>query len=305
MKIAVFGTGGIGGYFGGRLAAAGHDVGFVARGAHLAALRRDGLAVRSVAGDFTVAPVKASDDPGELGPAEAVLLCVKTWQLPDAMAALPPLLDADTAVVTLQNGVEAPEQVAAAIGRAAVLPGNAKIFANIAGPGQVEHVGGPALLGFAEWDSAPSDRVTRLREALAGASVAVAEPADIWAELWVKFLFVVPLGGLGAVTGAPTGVLRSRPGTRRLLADAMTEIAEIAAASGIKLPGDIVTTTMGFIDASPAAGQTSLQRDIWAGRPSELEAWTGAVVRLGAKVGTPTPVAGFLYEMLTAREASR
>jgi 2-dehydropantoate 2-reductase len=305
MKIAVFGTGGIGGYFGGRLAAAGHDVGFVARGAHLAALRRDGLVVRSVAGDFTVAPVTASDDARELGPAEAVLLCVKTWQLPDALAALPPLLDSGTAVLTLQNGVEAPEQVAAAIGRTAVLPGNAKIFANIAGPGLVEHVGGPAMLGFAEWDSAPSERVTRLREALAGASVAVSEPADIWAELWAKFLFVVPLGGLGAVTGAPAGVLRSRPGTRRLLADAMTEIAEIAAARGIKLPGDIVTTTMKFIDASPPGGQTSLQRDIWAGRRSELEAWTGAVVRLGASSGTPVPVASFLYEVLTAREASR
>lgn len=304
MRIAVFGAGGIGGYFGGRLAAAGHEVSFVARGAHLAALRRDGLAVQSVAGDFTVAPVRASDDTSEIGQVQVVLLCVKTWQLPDALAALPPLLAPGTAVLTTQNGVEAPDQVAAAVGREAVLPGIAKIFANISGPGQVTHVGGPASLAFAEWDSTASERVTRLREVLTGAGVAVAEPADIWAELWAKFLFVVPFGGLGAATGVPVGVLRSRPGTRRMLADAMTEIAQVANGLGIRLPSDIVPTTLGFIDMQPAAGLSSLQRDIWAGRPSELEAWTGAVVRLGEKAGTPTPVARFLYEVLSARVAS-
>ncbi|MFC7478952.1 ketopantoate reductase family protein [Luedemannella flava] len=204
MKIAVIGAGGVGGYFGGRLAAAGHDVAFVARGAHLDALLRDGLIVTSVAGDLAVRPVQATGDTREIGEVDAVLLGVKTWQLADAVAALPPLLGADTAVVSLQNGVEAPAEVAAVVGKTAVLPGIAKIFAWIEGAGRIRHAGGAASLAFAEWDNRPSERVRRLRAAFAdaGAGVTIVEPADIWAELWEKFLFVVSFGGLGAVTGS-------------------------------------------------------------------------------------------------------
>ncbi|MFD9903779.1 2-dehydropantoate 2-reductase [Streptomyces sp. NPDC059063] len=297
IKVAVVGTGGIGGYFGGRLAAAGHDVGFVARGAHLAALRESGLTVDSAAGDFAVAHVHATDDTRDIGEVDFVLLCVKTWQLPPAIAALKPLVGPGTAVVTLQNGVEAPEQVAAEVGRDAVLPGTAKIIAHLDGPGRVRHVGGPASLAFAEWDDRASDRVARLRAALTGASVSTAAPEDIWAELWAKFLFVVPFGGLGTVADAPFGVLRSRPGTRQLLVDGMTEIQRVASALDVRLPDDIVDRTLDFIDQQPAEGTSSLQRDILSGRPSELDAWNGSVVRLGERTGTPTPVNRYLYEV--------
>ncbi|GGO55052.1 2-dehydropantoate 2-reductase [Streptomyces lasiicapitis] len=297
LKVAVIGAGGVGGYFGGRLAEAGHDVGFVARGAHLAALRRDGLTVDSPAGDFTVAPARASDDTHDIGEVDVVLLCVKTSQLPPAIAALKPLIGSGTAVVTLQNGVEAPEQVAQEVGRDAVLPGTAKIIAHLDGPGRVRHVGGPGALAFTEWDNRATPRVERLRAALTAAGVNATVPDDIWAELWAKFLFVVPFGGLGTVTDAPFGVLRSRPGTRQLLVEGMTEIERVARARNVPLPDDIVARTLDFIDQQPAAGTSSLQRDILAGRPSELDAWNGSVVRLGELAGVPTPVNRYLYEV--------
>jgi 2-dehydropantoate 2-reductase len=302
MKVAVIGVGGTGGYFGGRLAANGHDVSFVARGANLVALRRDGLAVESVAGDFSVAPVRATGDPRDVGEVDFVLLCVKTWQLASAIATLSPAVGEHTAIVTLQNGVEAPAEVASTFGQDTVLPGIAKIFASQIGPGRVRHAGGPASLMFGEWDNRRTARVERLRAALTDSGVATAEPEDIWAELWAKFLFVVPFGGLGAAADAPAGVLRSRPGIRQLLADAMREIESVGRANGIRLPHGIVQTTMEFLDQQPAASTTSLQRDIVSGNPSELDSWTGAVVRLGAHSQTPTPIHRVLYEVLSLRE---
>ncbi|MCM0675153.1 2-dehydropantoate 2-reductase [Micromonospora phytophila] len=303
MRIAVIGAGGIGGYFGGRLANAGYDVGFLARGAHLEAMRRQGLTVRSVAGDFVVPQVHASDDPGDLGVADVVLLAVKTWQLDVVVDSLGPIVGPDTAILTTQNGVDTPDRVAERFGRAAVLPGSAKIFANLDEPGQVRHVGGPGLLTYGEWDNQVTPRVDGLRRALDDAGVRTAVPVDIWTELWSKFLFVVPFGGLGAATDATIGVLRSRPGTRQLLVTLMREIRDVARARGIHLPDDILESTLAFVDQQPASGRSSLQRDILAGRPSELEAWTGAVVRLGAATGTGTPAHDMLYELLSARVA--
>ncbi len=301
MRIAVIGAGGIGGYFGGRLAQAGHDVTFVARGKHLEALRAKGLSVASTDGDFTVDPVRATDDIASAGVVDAVLLGVKTWQLPDLVTALPSLIGSDTAVVTTQNGVEAPAVVAEAIGREHVLPGVAKIFANIEAPGRIRHFGGPGVITFGEWDNRRSERVQRLADALGDAGVVA---GDIWVELWAKLLFVVPFGTLGAATGATLGALRTHTGTRRLLETAMAEIHAVATAAGVALPTDIVAISMGFIDNQPAAGSTSLQRDIQAGRPSELDAWTGAVVRLGRRHGVATPVHDTIYQILSLRQAA-
>ena len=172
MRIAVLGAGGIGGYFGGRLVGGGHQVSFLARGAHLQAIRENGLQVESVRGDFVVPDAVAIDDPGQVGPVDLVLLAVKTWQLDDAIGLLPPLLGPHTAVLTTQNGVEAPDQVAGVVGRPSVLPGIAKIFAMIAAPGRIRHGGGPASLSFAEWEDVPSARVEELREAFTAAGIA-------------------------------------------------------------------------------------------------------------------------------------
>lgn len=300
MRFAVIGAGGIGGHFGGSLAAAGHDVTLVARGEHLAAIRRDGLRLEAPDGRVTTVPTQATDDPAGVGPVDVALLAVKTWQLPAAIAALPPLVGPGTAVLTTQNGVEAPDQVAAALGRDAVLPGTAKIFAMITGPGQVRHAGGPALLTFAEWDNRPSDRVERLREAVEGSGNRAAVADDIWAELWEKLLFVVPFGELGAVLDAPIGELRA-PARRPLLVDLMREVDAVARARGVALAEGLVDTLLGFIDKLPPEGTTSLQRDLLAGRPSELDAWTGGVVRTAQEAGVPVPLHRLVLEVLRTR----
>jgi len=304
MRIAVLGTGGIGGYFGGRLAGAGHDVTFLARGAHLEAIREHGLVVTSVAGDFTVESARVTDDVASIGEVDAVLLAVKTWQLAPMLESLPALVGPDTAVVTTQNGVEAPAQVATVVGREAVLPGIAKIFAFIDAPGHVTHAGGPASLVFDEWSTlpgSPSARVTRLREAVTASGAVSPVPVDIWAELWSKMIFVVPFGGLGAALDATIGELRSKPSSRALLEDAMREVEAVARARGIALPPTVVAGTMAFVEDQPAGATTSLQRDLLEGRPSELDAWTGAVVRLAGESGIDVPLHRLLLEVLTSR----
>jgi 2-dehydropantoate 2-reductase len=299
MRFAVIGAGGIGGYFGGRLAASGHDVTFVARGDHLRAIKEHGLRVASVAGDFTVSPASVTDDASSIGAVDVVLVAVKTWQLDPVVAALPSLVGSDTAVVTTQNGVEAPGQVAAVVGERAVLPGIAKIFAFIEEAGVIRHAGGPASLAFAEWDNSSSGRVRRLRDAVTGAGAVTPVPDDIWAELWSKMLFVVPFGGLGAALDATVGELRTRPSWRALLEDAMGEVEALAKARGVRLPASVVSGTMAFVDDQPEGATTSLQRDVLADKPSELDAWTGAVVRLAAESGVEVPIHRLLLEVLT------
>lgn len=301
MRVAVLGAGGIGGYFGGRLAEAGIDVTLIARGAHLAEIQRNGLTLMAPDGQESVVPVPAVAEPIDLGVADAVLICVKTWQLPEALAGMAPLVGPQTALVTLQNGVDAPHQVAEAWGQQAVLPGLAKIFADIDGPGRVRHLGGPASLTFAEWNNQESERVGALRAAVVAAGVSVVRPDDIWVDLWAKFLLGVPIGSLGTVLDATVGVLRSRPGTRRLLESAMVEIHSVGQASGVTFPASIIDDTMAFVDDQPADGIASLHRDFRAGRPTELDAWTGGVVRRGRQAGVRTPIHDVLFEALSLR----
>ena len=207
MLIAVFGTGGVGGYFGGRLAEAGEDVVFIARGAHLDAIREHGLRVDSVRGDFLVQPAQATDDPRSVGVVDLVIVAVKSWQVPGAATAMAPLMGPDTMVLPLQNGVDAPEQLAEVLGREHVLGGLTKIFSSIAAPGYIRQIGGPASVTFGELDNQNGGRVVRLRAAFDQARVEAAIPEDIQVAMWEKFLLVVPFGGLGAVTRAPSASL--------------------------------------------------------------------------------------------------
>lgn len=302
MKIAVFGTGGVGGYFGGRLAQAGEDVTFVARGAHLDALRRTGLEVESVAGDFGVR-VKATDAPAEIGPVDLVLVAVKAWQVPEAARGIAPLLGPDTVVLPLQNGVEAADQLAAEVGASRVLGGLCRILAFVAGPGRIRHAGVAPRVEFAERDGRASERVARVRatfERAAGVSVSV--PDDIEVAVWEKFLFIAPVSGVGAVTRVPVGVFRSQPESRRVLEAAMGEVFALGRARGVALPADVTAKTMSYVDSMPADGTTSMQRDILEGRPSELEAQTGTIVRLGPAASVPVPVNAMLYASLIALE---
>jgi 2-dehydropantoate 2-reductase len=302
VRVAVFGPGGVGAYFGARLAEVGNEVSFVARGAHLDAIRANGLRVDSVLGDMLVRPKVASASAADIGPVDAVLLGVKTWQVAEVAPALKPLLDRDTFVVPLQNGVETPDLLAASLGPEHVVGGVCGGFCFIVGPGHIRHIGGVTFIKFGELDGRKSERVERLRAEFAAAKVDVAVPADIRVALWEKLMLVVPFGGVGAVARAPIGVIMKTPETRALIEAGMREIAAVALAQGIRLPADTIPRTLALLDGTTPTGTSSLQRDIAAGKRSELDAWTGAVVRLGAKLGVPTPTHSFLYAALLPLE---
>jgi len=304
MRICIFGTGAVGAYFGGRLAEGSQDVTFVARGESLRALREHGLRVASTEGDFIVQPVRAAESPSELGLSDAILVAVKAWQIPAAARAIAPALGPDTFVVPLQNGVEAPAQLAAALGPERVLAGLCRIIAWVEAPGVVRHEGAEPYIGFGEPAGGLSPRAERLQQVFSRCRGVIAEALeDVHAEMWRKFLFISSVSGLGAVTRAPIGVLRSRPETRELLERAMREVLAVARAHGAALPDDAVEETLGFTDSLPMEGTTSMQRDIIGGRPSELESQSGAVVRLGREHGVPTPVHDFIYRVLRPLES--
>jgi 2-dehydropantoate 2-reductase len=302
VRIAVFGTGAVGGYFGGRLAQAGEEVVFIARGEQLRALQDRGLRVDSPQGDFIVRPVWATDDSAQVGPVDVVIVGVKAWQVGEAARAMRPLVGPETFVVPLQNGVEAPSQLAAVLGDEHVLGGLCRIISQVVEPGHVRHAGLEPYVALGELDNRPSERAARLREALARAGVAAEVPPDIGVAMWGKFLFIASFSGVGAVTRAPAGVLRSLPETRSMLEGAMHEVLAVARARGIDLPEESIPQTMRLIDGLPPGGTASMQRDIVAGRPSELESQNGAVVRLGQEVAVPTPLHAFIYDSLLPLE---
>jgi 2-dehydropantoate 2-reductase len=302
MRVAVFGTGGVGAYFGARLAEAGNEVAFIARGAHLDAIRTNGLRVDSVLGDMLVAPSAASESAADVGPVDVVLLGVKTWQVASVARDLQPLLGPDTLVVPLQNGVETADTLVAALGARHVAGGVCGGFCFIVGPGHIKHIGGITFIKFGELDGVRSARVERLRAEFAKAHVDASVPDDIHVALWEKMVLVVPFGSLGAVSRAPIGTIMQTRETRALLEAGAREIGEVAKARGVPLSGDTVERTIALLDATTPSGTSSLQRDIAAGKPSELDAWTGAVVRLGRQTGVPTPLHAFVYAALLPLE---
>lgn len=302
MKIAVFGTGGVGGFFGGRLARAGEDVTLLARGEHLRAIREHGLTVTGPEGSFTVSPAQVTDEPSEVGPVDLILVGVKAWQVPEAAHQMRPMVGEGTTVLPLQNGVEAPGQLARVLGEQVVLGGLCRLISRLAGPGKVQLAATSPSIALGELDDRPSERVEAIAAVLRGADIAVENPPSIRAALWEKFLFVAPLGGVGAVTRSPIGVVRSLAETRDLLAAAMEEIRRVAEARGIPLAPDVVARTLSFVDSLPPGGTASMQRDLMEGRPSELDSQTGAVVRLAAEAGVEVPLHRFLYASLLPAE---
>jgi 2-dehydropantoate 2-reductase len=303
MNILVFGTGGVGGYFGGRLAEAGHDVTFIARGPHLAAIREHGLRVESIAGDFTIHPAKATDTPTEAGIPDVVLLGVKAWDVTAAAKTLQPVIGPHTFVVPLQNGVTTPDELAAVLGREHILGGLCRISALVGEPGVIRHVGVEPYIAFAELDGQQTERVEQLRIAFSACKGLTVEiPADIQVALWSKFLFIASISGLGAVTRQPVGVFRATPESRALLVATLEETAAVARALGIQLPDDAVQKTLALIDNTAPGVTASMQRDIMQGKPSELESQNGAIARLGRELGVPTPTHAFIYACLRPGE---
>jgi 2-dehydropantoate 2-reductase len=297
VKVVVIGAGGVGGYFGGRLAQSGVDVSFLARGAHLAALQTDGLRVRSVRGDFEV-PVVASDDPSTLGRADYVLVTVKSYDTDQVAAAIGPTLGDATAVVSLQNGVDNEERLGAAVGEERIIGGAAYIFATIAGPGAIDHTGGPARLVVGEWHGGASARVGALVDAFRRAGVDVEESPDIRSVLWSKFAFICAQAGVTAAVRLPIGEILAVPRGRELFRNISAEVCAVAAAEGIGLPPDLPDKNLAFADGLEPDSTSSLHFDLVHGRRMELDALLGEVVGRGDAHGADVPVIRALYGVL-------
>ena len=302
MRVAIYGTGGAGGYFGAHLARTGEDVTFVAPGQHLKAIQAHGLCVETAAGEIVVQPAQATDDPMHVSPVDVIFLGVKAWQVEEAAKNMQPMVGPQTLVVPLQNGVEAPSLLAAILGPEHVLAGLCGTISWVVAPGRIRNIGSANFIKFGEFDNRRSERAERLRQLFEKAGVKVDIPSDIHKALWEKFLLVTPFGGVGAVSRAPIGIMRTVPETRLLLEQCMQEVSAVARASRVQLSDTVVPDTMKFVDTLAENATTSLQRDIAEGKPSEIDFWNGAVVRLGRAVNIPTPVNQFIYHSVLPQE---
>ena len=298
MRIAVYGTGGVGGYFGGSLARAGEDVTFIARGEHLRAMEANGLKVDSTLGDFIVYPAKATDDVSEVGEVDLVIVGVKAWQVPEAARAMKPLAGSDTTVLPLQNGVDAVSQLVAELGSEKVIGGLCRIVSYVVEPGHIRHAGFTPSIVIGEIDNRRTDRIARIEQVFKRAGLEITIAKGIQVALWTKFLFIASFSGVGAMANAPAGVLRSDSKWRAQMLQAMEEIYALAHARGIKLPPDSMDAVMASVDGLPEDATSSMQRDISAGKPSELESQNGAVVRMAREVGIEVPTHELIYKTL-------
>jgi 2-dehydropantoate 2-reductase len=298
MKIVGVGSGGVGGYFGSRLADAGQDVTFIARGAHLAALLASGLVVQSIHGDFHVSPVKATDRMEGPGPADLVLVCVKDYQLEATLPGIGALVGPNTMVLPLMNGIRAAERLVESFGRQHVLGGLCRVISFIAAPGVVKQSSPFQSITFGEWDGRPTKRTRAILSLLRQASLTAELSTDINAAMWTKFLFITAYSGLASVVRLPAGAIKSRPETMAMLKSCMSEIEAVARARGVALETDVVAKAMAFVQAMPDETTASMQRDVAVGHLFELEAMTGSVVRYGREASVPTPVNSFIYAAL-------
>lgn len=305
MRIAIMGAGGVGGYVGARLAESGRDVTFVARGAHLRAMQDHGLRLESPLGDATLRPVRASDDPGAVGPVDLVLLAVKLYDVETAALACRPLLGARTGVVTFQNGVDAPEIVAGALGREHVVGGVAQIRAMVAEPGLIRHVGITPRYIFGELDGRSSERVEALAGALRAAGVEHEVSADIQADLWRKMIFLASLSGMTSLVRLPIGPIREDPETRAMLRACVDEAFAVARAKGVALPADAPERIMAGVGGLQADNTSSMFDDLAAGRRLELPWLSGAIARMGRELDVPTPTHAFITTALKLHAGGR
>jgi 2-dehydropantoate 2-reductase len=298
MRILVYGTGGVGGYFGGRLAQAGEDVTFVARGEHLRAIKGNGLRVDSPNGDFVIHPARATDKINEVGETDLVILGVKAWQVPDAARAIKPVVGPTTTVLPLQNGVDAVPQLVDELGSANVVGGLCRIVSFVVEPGHIRHAGFAPTIIIGELDNQRTERISKIEEVFKHACLDTTIAADIQVALWTKFLFIASFSGVGALANAPAAVLRSDSKRRAQMRSAMEEIYALAHARGVKLPSDSVEKVMAAVDGLPDDATSSMQRDIAAGKPSELESQNGAVVRMARESGIDVPTHMLIYQTL-------
>jgi 2-dehydropantoate 2-reductase len=290
MKIAFMGAGGVGGLIGARLAQAGCDVSFVARGAHLAAMRKEGLRLESSVGDIHLPKVRVTDDPSTLGKVDLVIFAVKLWDTEAAARSIAPLLGPDTGVISLQNGVRKDDILRPIVGAKALMGGVAYMGTAISRPGVIHHTGTMQRVVFGEYDGSRSPRAEKLLGFLKKSGIDAQLSDDVRRSIWEKFVFLVAMAAVTASIRLPIGPIRSHPLTRQFYLDALREAAAVGRAHGIRLPENFADERMAFVDTLPDTMTASLQLDLERGNPLEVEWLSGSVVELGAAVGVPTPI---------------
>ena len=302
MKIVVMGTGGMGGYYGGLLSGQGHEVTFIARGEHLAAIQQSGLQVKSIHGDFTVAPASATDDPSSLHAQDLILFCTKTYSTDEAVQSMQPLVGPDTTVLSLQNGIDAPERIGKVVGMEHMIGGATWISSAVAAPGNINQVSQFRRVVIGELDGKNTRRVEAIYQAFKDTGITAELSDNIWKVLWTKFIFITAASTFGSLTRLPIGEYRAVPETRVLIARLLEEIAAVARKQGVELDADVVEKTLAFIDNSGPKIKPSMQLDVEAGRRTEVDSLIGVVGRKGRELGVPTPLADILYALLLPME---
>ncbi|MBM3491641.1 MAG: 2-dehydropantoate 2-reductase [Alphaproteobacteria bacterium] len=295
MKLAIMGAGGVGGYFGGLLTASGQDVTFIARGAHLEAIRRNGLKLVGGKGETLVKPARATDDPGAVGPVDLVLFCVKLYDTESAGRALAPMIGPDSAVLTVQNGVDGPERLARIYGSQRVLGGAAYNSAVIAEPGVVRYTSAMSSLTFGELNGRESARALAFRDACRKAGFGAELTPDVAKTLWTKLVPLATNAGLTSLSRQPVGYTFQDPESRKVAVKAMREVADVARARGVGLEADAVDKALALTDGFPKDMYSSMYHDLARGRPLELEGLSGVVAKLGDELNVPTPVHRAIY----------
>lgn len=302
MKIAVIGVGGIGGYLGGKLARAYvalgvHEVYFIARGEHLARIREEGIQVKADDGDFKARPTMATDRPEDVGKADLVLFCVKSYDFEDAARAISPIVGEDTFILPLQNGVDKRSWMDKTLGKGVALDGCVYMAVHIESPGVIKQAGGSRKLLFGR-DPRDVVRLEPLAAVMRGAGINVDLVEDIRLPVWSKYIMICPLAAATSYHRETTGALMEDPAKRAFLEGLVREVEEVARKKGVNYPADILKTTMDIIAGFPYDTKTSMQRDFEKGNRTELEIFSGAVVRMGGETGVGTPLHRMVYEAL-------
>jgi 2-dehydropantoate 2-reductase len=305
MKIAAMAAGAVGSYFGGRLAAAGHDVAFIARRANLEALRKDGLKIQSVHGDLHLPKVFATPDPKEVGPVDIVLFAVKLWDTETAAELTKPMIGPNTRVITLQNGVDSYERVSAILGKEVTIPGTAYIAAVLGGPGVTLHTSKFAILRCGRMEGTPDPKLDAFVAAAKAANIDIQPQEDMNRERWQKFIFLSSMAGANCMTREPLGKILADPDTRAFYRKLMEECLAVGQKSGAKVPSSWVDDRMTFSDNAPPGMKASMLHDLEAGNRIELDWLTGKVVELGKKLGVPTPASEAVYAAVKLHRMGR
>jgi len=292
------GTGGVGGYYGGLLAKGGHDVTFIARGAHLQAIQARGLQVKSIFGDFQVNPARATDDPAQIGPVDLVLFLTKSYHTDQAAQAIKPLIGQETAVLSLQNGVDAVDRIASVVAREHMLAGATWLSSAVEAPGVIKQVSQFRRVVLGELDGQVTARAQAVHKAFQDTGITAELSVNILKVLWTKFVFISAASSLGSLTRLPMGDYRAVPQTRAMIVSLMNEVKDVAQAQGVALDEDVVQKSLDFMDSAAHHIKASMQLDVEAGRRSELESMVGVIGRKGRETGVPTPVADFVYASL-------